>query len=107
MSDSTGLRQRLREMLLERSVRRGDFLLASGRRSSFYIDARQTTMSGEGLVVIGALGLERLAARGGQRQLIGGLRLRARPGAYARAAAGRGRGRPRAPVTVREGPKDH
>ena len=43
-------------MLLERSVRRGDFVLASGRRSSFYIDARPTTMSGEGLAVIGALG---------------------------------------------------
>jgi len=35
------------------AVTHGDFILASGRRSSFYIDARRTTMSGEGLVVIG------------------------------------------------------
>src|SRR5436309_2274631 len=62
MSESPGLRERLREMLLERSLRRGDFVLASGRRSSFYIDARQTTMSGEGLALIGALGFERLGA---------------------------------------------
>ena|SRR5438132_11501704 len=107
MSDSTGLRQRLREMLLERSVRRGDFLLASGRRSSFYIDARQTTMSGEGLVVIGALGLERLAARGWQPQLIGGLTLGADPVAYAIAAAAHARGTPLDAFTVRKQPKDH
>ena len=46
--------QRLRDLLRERSVTRGDFILASGRRSSFYIDARRTTMSGEGLQLIGA-----------------------------------------------------
>src|SRR2546422_7317340 len=48
------LERRLRELLRERSVTRGDFTLASGRRATFYIDARRTTMSGEGLVVIGA-----------------------------------------------------
>src|SRR5882672_716897 len=57
------LEQRLRELLRERSVTHGDFILASGRRSSFYIDARRTTMSGEGLVVIGTLGLAPVAAR--------------------------------------------
>src|SRR5205809_6587368 len=58
------LQQRLRELLRERSITHGDFTLASGRRATFYIDARRTTMSGEGLVVIGALGLARLTARG-------------------------------------------
>src|SRR2546426_6740436 len=62
-SELEPLRQRLRDLLLARSVSRGDFTLASGRRSSFYIDARRTTMSGEGFALIGALGLERLAAR--------------------------------------------
>src|SRR5216110_3230581 len=58
------LERRLRELLREHSVTRGDFTLASGRRSTFYIDARRTTMSGEGLVVIGALGWgPRLEAR--------------------------------------------
>ena len=32
----------LRRLLLERSVRRGDFVLASGQRSSYYIDCRLT-----------------------------------------------------------------
>ena len=46
----------LDRLLLERSVRRGHFVLASGRTSSFYIDCRLTTMSAEGLVLIGRLG---------------------------------------------------
>src|SRR5207245_2056344 len=75
MSAPYPLRQRLRELLLERSVTRGDFTLASGRRSSFYIDARRTTMSGEGSALIGALGLERLAAQGWTPQAVGGLTL--------------------------------
>ena len=39
---------RLRRLLLERSVRRGEFVLASGQRSSYYIDCRLTTMCAEG-----------------------------------------------------------
>ena len=38
----------LRNLLRERSVRTGDFTLASGRSSRYYIDARLTTMTGEG-----------------------------------------------------------
>ena len=79
MSPSGDLQQRLRELLRERSVVHGDFTLASGRRSSFYIDARRTTMSGEGLGLIGALGLERLTARGWAPALVGGLTLGAGP----------------------------
>src|SRR6266566_3373521 len=82
-SELEPLRQRLRDLLLARSVSRGDFTLASGRRSSFYIDARRTTMSGEGFALIGALGLERLAAQGWAPQAVGGLTLGADPVAYA------------------------
>src|SRR5262249_58659012 len=61
---SNYLRNTLKDLLLARSVRRGEFVLSSGRRSSFYVDARLTTMSGDGLAVVGGLGLDRLAARG-------------------------------------------
>src|SRR3989441_13264394 len=101
------LQHRLRELLRERSVTRGDFILASGRRSSFYIDARRTTMSGEGLVVIGALGLARLVARGWAPDLVGGLTLGADPVAYAIAAAARAQGRPLDAFTVRKQAKTH
>jgi orotate phosphoribosyltransferase len=100
-------RQRLRELLLERSVTRGDFTLASGRRSSFYIDARRTTMSGEGSALIGALGLERLAAQGWGPQAVGGLTLGADPVAYAIVAAARAQGRVIDAFTVRQQAKTH
>src|SRR5207237_130447 len=64
MTTTGNLQRRLRELLRERSVAHGDFMLASGHRSSVYIDARRTTMSGERFALIGTLGLARLAARG-------------------------------------------
>jgi orotate phosphoribosyltransferase len=105
---STAERQRrLRELLAARSVAHGDFTLASGRHSSFYIDARRTTMSGEGLVLIGTLGLERLTARGWAPALVGGLTLGADPVAYAIAAAAHARGQPLDAFTVRKQAKTH
>jgi orotate phosphoribosyltransferase len=89
VSSTALLEERLRALLRERSVIRGDFTLASGKRSSFYIDARRTTMSGEGLAVIGALGLARITAQGWVPDLVGGLTLGADPIAYAIAAAAR------------------
>ncbi len=106
-SDYYYLRQNLKDLLVARSVRRGDFVLASGQRSSFYIDARLTTMSGEGLAVIGALGLDRLAARGWAPRSVGGLTLGADPVAYALAAAARSRGLPLDAFTVRKQAKTH
>src|SRR3989442_9504661 len=101
------LQQRLREILRERSITHGDFTLASGRRSNFYIDARRTTMSGEGLVVIGTLGLARLAARGWAPDVVGGLTLGADPVAYAIAAAARAQGRSLDAFSVRKQAKTH
>ena len=100
-------RDRLRRVLLERSVSRGDFVLASGRRSSFYIDARLTIMSGEGLALIGALGLERLLAREWRPRAIGGLTLGADPVSYAVALAARQSGVALDAFTVRKQAKTH
>ena len=112
MSSTAFLEERLRALLRERSVIRGDFTLASGKRSSFYIDARRTTMSGEGLAVIGALGLARITAQGWVPDLVGGLTLGADPIAYAiaaaaRASGGAGGGRPLDAFTVRKQAKTH
>lgn len=83
------LKRRLTELLVARSVRRGTFKLASGRQSSYYIDARLTTMSAEGLVVIGELGLATIRLAAWQARSVGGLTLGADPVAYAIAAASR------------------
>jgi orotate phosphoribosyltransferase len=80
----------LRRLLLERSVRRGDFVLASGQRSSYYIDCRPTTMSAEGMVLIGRLGLQAIRKAAWRPQAVGGLTMGADPVAYAIAAASHG-----------------
>jgi len=106
-SDYYYLKQKLKDLLLARSVQRGDFVLASGKRSSFYVDARLTTMSGEGLGLIGELGLDRLAARGWSPKSVGGLTLGADPVAYALAAAARAKNLPIDAFTVRKQAKTH
>jgi orotate phosphoribosyltransferase len=74
-------------LLLERSVQQGEFVLASGRRSSYYIDCRRTTMSAAGMVLIGRMGLAAIQQAGWQPATVGGLTMGADPVAYAIAAA--------------------
>ena len=79
--------QALVGLLTRRSIRRGDFVLASGARSSYYIDCRLTTMSAEGQRVIGSLGRAALTAAGWAPRAVGGLTMGADPVAYAIARA--------------------
>jgi len=73
----------LRTLLAVRSTRRGHFTLSSGRVSTLYIDARLTTMSPEGLALIGPLGLDALRHADWHVDAVGGLTLGADPIAYA------------------------
>jgi orotate phosphoribosyltransferase len=82
-------------------------VLASGRRSSYYIDARRTTMSGEGQALIGAAGLARLHERGWHARALGGLTLGADPVAYAIAHAAHQAGERLDAFTVRKAAKAH
>jgi orotate phosphoribosyltransferase len=45
-------RDRLRQMLLDRSMRFGEFVLSSGATSNYYIDVRKTSLHPEGLKMI-------------------------------------------------------
>lgn len=100
-------REALRALLLERSVRHGDFTLASGARSDFYVDARRTTMTGAGQRLIGRLGLAALDDAGWRPAAVGGLTLGADPIAYAIAHAAALDGRTLDAFTVRKHPKSH
>src|SRR3954468_24792312 len=100
-------RQHLIELLAERSARRGTFTLASGKQSSFYIDARLTTMSPEGLSVIGPLGLAMIRERGWAADAVGGLTLGADPVSYAISYASAADPRPIRAFTVRKEAKTH
>lgn len=75
-------RQQLIKLLAERSVKRGHFTLASGKSSNLYIDARTTTMSPEGLALIGPLAIQILKDARWELDAVGGLTLGADPVAY-------------------------
>ena len=102
-------------LLAKRSARRGRFTLASGRESEFYIDCRLTTMSPEGLALVGPRGLAAIEDAGWNVDSVGGLTLGADPVSYAiayasalRAAAGtRDARRPVRAFTVRKEAKQH
>lgn len=106
MDRSENLKQ-LHDLLIDRSLKRGDFVLASGKRSSYYIDARQTTMSGRGQVLIGRLGLAEIDDAGWDPSAVGGLTLGADPIAYAIAHWASLSGRTIDGFTVRKEVKAH
>ncbi len=97
----------LRRLLLERSVKRGDFLLTSGQRSPFYIDCRLATMSAPGMALIGRLGWEAIRAAGWRPSRVGGLTMGADPVAYAIAAASFQTDAPIDAFSVRKEAKSH
>ncbi len=46
----------LKTMLLEKSVRTGDFTLASGKKSDLYVDCRLTALDNRGAAWVGEVG---------------------------------------------------
>ena len=103
MSDMDALKQ----LLIDRSVRTGSFVLASGKSSTMYIDARLTTMSPEGMLLIGMLGLRKILSAGWTADSVGGLTLGADPVAFAISHASAGGPHPLRAFTVRKEAKTH
>jgi orotate phosphoribosyltransferase len=101
---TTTTRQALVEHLLRHSVRRGDFVLKSGRRSDWFIDAKQTTCRPEGMLLVAeAL----LAVLPDDVTAIGGLTMGADAAAFATAGIAATRGRELRAFSVRKETKDH
>lgn len=112
MSDSPS-RSALRDLLLKKSVLRGDFTLASGAKSDLYVDCRLTTLDALGGVLVGQVLLPVL--REAEKQLgikvngIGGLTMGADPVALSIAIASH-QADPSTAVnafSVRKAAKDH
>jgi orotate phosphoribosyltransferase len=70
-------RDELLKILLERSFKRGDFTLASGQKSSYYIDGKQTTLDSRGAYLVARIFLAMMADD--VPDAIGGLTLGADP----------------------------
>ena len=100
-------RERLKALLLELSVRIGDFTLASGARSPYYVDARQTTMTAEGQRLTGQICYDLIEEADWDVSHIGGLTLGADPVTYAIAHHSCERERVLDGFTVRKEAKDH
>jgi orotate phosphoribosyltransferase len=104
------LKKELLILLRQKSVMFGDFTLASGAKSDFYVDCRLTTMDANGAWLIGRLGwhwVQANAALGAQS--IGGLTMGADPVALAIAMASAAES-PQGPIhafAVRKQAKEH
>jgi orotate phosphoribosyltransferase len=97
----------LKRLLMERSVKTGHFILASGKASNVYVDARLTTMSPEGMKLIGPLGLDKIQTAGWNPDSIGGLTLGADPVSFAISYASANNPKPLRAFTVRKEAKTH
>jgi orotate phosphoribosyltransferase len=85
-SDVATLRMRLRDLLVERAVQYGHFVLASGQTSSYYVDKTQITLMGEGLYCLARVILDQI--EGMDVQAVGGMTIGADPIAGAVSALG-------------------
>ena len=72
-------REQLANLLRAKSIKRGDFTLASGKKSNYYLDCRLTTLDAEGALLTGYCVLELLDEMGVKPDAIGGLSMGADP----------------------------
>src|SRR5438445_13222053 len=98
------MNQALVDHLLKHSVKRGEFTLRSGRTSNWFIDAKQTTCSPDGMLLVADAVLEVLPD---DITAIGGLTMGADAVAFGVAAIAATRGRGLRSFRVRKEEKDH
>ena len=98
-------RDRLRQMLLDRSMRFGEFVLSSGATSNYYIDVRKTSLHPEGLKLISKLFWEMVKEDG--ITAIGVLTMGAAPLVAGLILYSAEQGHPLEGFLVRPNPKDH
>ena len=94
----------LRDHLLVHSIKTGDFTLKSGRKSSWFIDSKQTVCRPEAMLLVADAVLSVLPP---EATAIGGLTMGADPVATAIMHAAASRGTPVNAFVVRKKEKDH
>jgi orotate phosphoribosyltransferase len=102
----TEARERLVELLRERSFERKKVILASGRESDFFIDCKQAVLTAEGHALVGEIMFDALDAFTGC-DAVAGVELGGCPLASAVSLVSFLRGRPLPALYVRKEIKDH
>ena len=97
-------RAALRDHVIRYSVKRGDFTLKSGAKSSWFLDTKQTACRPEGIVLVADVALSVIPS---DADAIGGLTMGADPVAFGIAAVGATRGLSLRSFSVRKEAKDH
>jgi orotate phosphoribosyltransferase len=90
--------------VLQYSLKTGDFLLKSGRKSSWFLDTKQTACRAEGILLVANVALSLIPA---EIDAIGGLTMGSDPVAFGVAAVAATRGRYLRSFSVRKEAKDH
>jgi len=99
--------EELAEIIRNRSLRVGDFVLSSGKKASYYLDCRLTTLHPRGALLIARLLLRKIAELNLKADAIGGMTLGADPIAAAVAVVSELEGRPLPAFIVRKEAKGH
>lgn len=101
----------LKKMLLEKSVRTGEFTLASGKKSDLYVDCRLTALDNRGAGWIGEAGWdlvrEKMEAEDLAVDAIGGMTMGADPISLVVGMASAGHERALQVFNIRKEPKGH
>lgn len=95
---------RLRDHVFQHALKTGDFTLKSGRKSSWFLDTKQTMCRPDGAIAVADAALAIIPV---EATAIGGLTMGADPVAYGIAAIGATRGRDLRSFSVRKEAKDH
>lgn len=100
-------RDRLLKIIKEKSYERKEVVLASGRKSDFYIDCRQTTLHPEGAYLVGKILYDMIKGLNSRVEAVGGPTMGADPIATAVSVVSQIEGNPLPAFIVRKEPKKH
>jgi len=98
-------RLRLAELIQEHALKLGDFTLASGQKSTYFIDGKLVTLQSEGAYCLARCILDMI--EGSEVEAVGGMSLGADPIAGAVAALAGAEGKSLLAFLVRKEQKDH
>lgn len=99
------LRSKLLAAIRERAYREGDFTLASGQKSSYYIDCKEVTLDAEGSLLVGKMIFDTIKTWGAEA--VGGMELGSVPISTAVSVVSAVEGAPLFNFIVRKEAKGH